>query len=98
INGDGTKDLVTGKRYYAHGPAGDADPQGEVVMYWYEVKKEKGSPPKFIPHKIQEGKDTGVGTQFLMIDFNEDGLYDIVLSNKKGTNLLLQRRPEGKAK
>src|SRR5262249_47861808 len=28
INGDGLKDLVTGKRYWAHGPKGDADPGG----------------------------------------------------------------------
>ena len=26
INGDGLKDLVTGKRWWAHGPKGDADP------------------------------------------------------------------------
>src|SRR5262249_1482243 len=26
INGDGLKDLVTGKRFWAHGPKGDADP------------------------------------------------------------------------
>src|SRR5262249_24737216 len=26
INGDGLKDLVTGKRWWAHGPHGDADP------------------------------------------------------------------------
>lgn len=92
INGDGTKDLVTGKRYYAHGPNGDTDPQGEVVMYWYEIQKTKGMEPKFIPHKISEGSGTGIGTQFLVTDFDGDKLYDIVLSNKKGTNVLLQKR------
>lgn len=92
INGDGTKDLITGKRFYAHGPGGDKDPLGEVVMYWYEVHKSKGNPPKFVPHKIEAGKDTGVGTQFLVTDFNGDKLLDIVLSNKKGTNVLLQKR------
>lgn len=92
VNGDGTRDLITGKRYYAHGPKGDDDPQGEVVMYWFEVRKQKGSPPQFIPHKISEGSDTGVGTQFFVGDVNGDKLLDIVLSNKKGTNLLLQKR------
>ena len=95
INGDGTRDLVTGKRFYAHGPKGDADPLGEVVMFWYEVQKTKGSPPKFIPHKIEEGTGTGVGTQFLVMDFDGDKRIDIVLSNKKGTNVLVQRRAGG---
>lgn len=92
INGDGTKDLITGKRFYAHGPGGDNDPMGEVVMFWYEIQKAKGSAPKFIPHKIEEGSGTGVGTQFQVIDFDGDKRLDIVLSNKKGTNVLLQRR------
>ncbi|MES2789262.1 MAG: VCBS repeat-containing protein, partial [Planctomycetota bacterium] len=91
VNGDGVKDLITGKRFYAHGPSGDEDPQGEVVMYWYEVQKTKGAPPKFIPHKIEEGKDTGVGTQFQVLDINGDKKLDIVLSNKKGTNVLIQK-------
>ena len=91
INGDGTKDLITGKRFYAHGPAGDEDPQGEVVMYWYEIQKTKGTPPKFVPHKIEAGNGTGVGTQFQVLDFNGDKKLDIVLSNKKGTNVLVQK-------
>lgn len=91
INGDGTKDLITGKRYYAHGPKGDEDPQGEVVMYWFEIQKTKGAPPKFIPHKIEAGKDTGVGTQFQVADFNGDKKLDIILSNKKGVNVLIQK-------
>jgi hypothetical protein len=92
INGDGTRDLITGKRFWAHGPGGDVDPQAEVVMYWFEIQKAKGAPPKFIPHKIDAGSDTGVGTQFLVTDFDGDKQLDIVLSNKKGTNLLLQQR------
>ena len=91
INGDGTKDLITGKRFYAHGPAGDEDPMGEVVMYWYEIQKAKGSPPKFVPHKIEAGSGTGIGTQFQVTDVNGDKKLDIVLSNKKGSNLLIQK-------
>ena len=91
INGDGVKDLITGKRFWAHGPGGDEDAAGEVVMYWFEVQKTKGQPATFIPHKIEEGIDSGVGTQFEVADFNGDGKLDIILSNKKGTNLLLQK-------
>lgn len=89
INGDGVKDIVTGKRFYAHN---GRDPGGKdpVVMYWYEVRKQKGSPPKFIAHEIKAGRDTGIGTQFQVIDMNGDKRPDIVLSNKKGVNVLIQ--------
>ncbi len=93
MNGDGIKDLVTGKRFWAHGPRGDVDAGGEVAVYWFEIRKTKNSPPQFTPHKIEASFDTGIGTQFLVADFDGDKRNDIILSNKKGTNLLLQRPP-----
>jgi FG-GAP-like repeat len=91
INGDGQRDIVTGKRFFAHNghDPGAYDP---VIMVWYEVKRTKGSPPQFIRHEIPEGRDTGIGTQFEVTDVNGDGLPDIVLSNKKGVNVLVQHR------
>ena len=32
MNGDGFKDIVTGKRFWAHGPGGDADPNGTPLL------------------------------------------------------------------
>lgn len=94
INGDGQRDIVTGKRYFAHNghEKGENEP---IVMLWYEVKRASGMPPKFIRHEIAEGRDTGVGTQFEVTDIDGDGRPDIALSNKKGVNLLLQRGPKG---
>ncbi|MDA0832386.1 MAG: VCBS repeat-containing protein [Planctomycetota bacterium] len=89
INGDGEKDFVTGKRYFAHN-GGDPGAHNTVVMYWYEIKRTAGERPHFIPHEIEAGRDTGVGTQFAIQDFNGDEKLDIVLSNKKGVNVLLQ--------
>ncbi len=91
INGDGHKDLITGKRFYAHN---GHDPGGKdpVVMYWYEVQRKENTPPKFIPHEIEAGRDTGIGTQFTVKDFDGDGTLDIILGNKKGVNVLLQQR------
>lgn len=92
LNGDGSKDLLTGKRYYAHN---GADPGAEepVLMVWYEIKKIKGQKPEFVRHEIAEGLNTGVGTQFLVKDINNDKRPDIVLSNKKGVNVLIQKAP-----
>ncbi|MCH2200980.1 MAG: VCBS repeat-containing protein [Fuerstiella sp.] len=91
INGDGQLDYVTGKRFYAHN-GGDPGSKEAVVMYWYEFKAEKHRAPKFLAHEIVAGRDTGVGTQFMIRDMNADDRPDIILSNKKGVNVLLQKR------
>jgi len=96
INGDGQKELVTGKRYFAHNGA-DPGAYDPCEMAWYEITREKGKAPTFTRHTIAEGLDTGVGTQFEMGDINGDGLVDIALSNKKGVNLLLQKKPAAAA-
>ncbi|MGE3317018.1 MAG: FG-GAP repeat domain-containing protein, partial [Planctomycetaceae bacterium] len=93
INGDGEKDLVTGKRFFAHN-GGDPGAYDPVKMLWYEVHRTKGEAPKFIRHEIPEGYASGVGTQFQVTDFNNDKRPDIVLSNKKGVNLILQVAPK----
>jgi hypothetical protein len=90
INGDGLKDLVTGKRWWAHGPKGDVDPASPAMVYWFEAKRNKDGVTTFTPHEIDN--DSGVGTQFTVADFNGDGLPDVIVSNKKGTYILLQQR------
>jgi hypothetical protein len=87
INNDGVMDLVTGKRYFAH--LGH-DPGGHepAVLYWFELCRPEGGKVEFVPHKIDD--DSGVGTQFEVVDFNQDGKLDIVASNKKGVHFLLQ--------
>jgi hypothetical protein len=82
INGDGLKDLVTGKRWWAHGPKGDADPNAAPKLYWFEAKRGSDGIIRFTPHEIDS--DSGIGTQFVVADFNGDGLLDIVVANKKG--------------
>jgi hypothetical protein len=90
INGDGLKDLVTGKRWWAHGPKGDADPNKPPFLYWFEARRGKDGLVRFIPHVIDE--DSGVGTQFVVADINGDKLPDIVVSNKKGVFVFEQVR------
>jgi hypothetical protein len=93
INGDGLKDLITGKRWWAHGPRGDADPNAPPLLYWFEAKKSKAGLVQFIPHVID--RDSGIGTQFVVDDINGDGLLDVVVSNKKGVFVFEQVRNKG---
>jgi hypothetical protein len=94
VNGDGLKDIITGKRYWAHGPKGDPDPGGPALLYWFElVRDNKGTADaaaavKYVPHRIDD--DSGVGTNFATGDLNGDGRLDIVIGNKKGGFVFLQ--------
>lgn len=82
MNGDGLKDLVTGKRWWAHGSKGDADPNLPAMLYWFAAKKGKDGIIEFVPHEIDN--DSGIGTQFVVADFNGDKLLDVIVANKKG--------------
>jgi hypothetical protein len=97
IDGDGLKDLVTGRRYWAHAPnpkggGGDAGVNDPAVLYWFRASKDKTGFTTFIPELIDE--DSGVGTQFEIADINGDGLLDIIVSNKRGVFVFEQVRGE----
>lgn len=89
MNGDGLKDIVTGKRYFAHGSHGDAFPLDPAVLYWFELKRNPGGGSvDWIGHKIDD--DSGVGVQVMATDVNGDGKPDVLVGNKKGAHILIQ--------
>jgi hypothetical protein len=59
------------------------------MLYWYELQRQKGA-PAWTPHRVDD--DSGVGTQFEVVDMNGDGLLDVITSNKKGTHYFEQVR------
>ncbi|MCE9519092.1 MAG: VCBS repeat-containing protein [Verrucomicrobia bacterium] len=89
MNGDGVLDIITGKRFWAHGNKGDPEPNAPAVVWWFELQRESGS-AKFIPHLIDG--DSGVGTQFYVGDLNGDGKPDVVVGNKRGAFVHLQNK------
>jgi len=90
VNGDGLMDVITGKRFWAHGTDKDPEPNAPAVLYWFELVRDRdGSPPRFVPHQIDD--DSGVGTQVVARDVNGDGRVDVIVGNKKGTFVFTQR-------
>ncbi|HEX5218903.1 MAG TPA: HEAT repeat domain-containing protein [Verrucomicrobiae bacterium] len=89
MNGDGLKDILTGKRFWAHGPVGDVEPDAPAVVYWFELKRTDGK-VSFIPHPIDN--DSGIGTQVTATDLNGDKRPDVIVANKKGIFLHLSDR------
>ena len=83
VNGDGLKDILTGKRFWSHGPTGDVEPDAPAVIYWFELRRDKEGGVQFLPHLIDD--NSGVGTQVAAEDLNGDGIPDVIVGNKKGT-------------
>jgi hypothetical protein len=89
INGDGRMDFITGKRWWAHGPRGDVNPESPPVVLWFELSQ-KDAKPEWKAHEIDH--NSGVGTQFEVADINGDKLLDVAVSNKRGVFVFEQVR------
>ena len=87
IDGDGLMDIVSGKRYWAHGPGGDVDSDAPAVVYWFRLVRDQDG-ARFEPHLVDDA--SGVGTQFKVADVNGDHRLDIITSNKAGVFVFRQ--------
>jgi hypothetical protein len=94
MDGDGLMDIVTGKRFWAHGKNG-ADPESDghpAVLYWFQLRKTGNGQVEYISHLIDD--DSGVGTQVVAAKVQKNGLPDIVVGNKKGVFVFLHQMPK----
>lgn len=87
LDGDGTDELITGKRVRAHngGDPGSAEPP--IMRYYvWDAKKQT-----FNAYTINEGQ-VGGGLQIRTADLDADGDVDIVVAGKEGTQILFNMR------
>lgn len=91
IDGDGLKDIVTGKRWWAHFGENPNDPDafGDPVVYWFKLVRNSDGSAHFVPELINN--NSGVGTDMVTADLNNDGLPDVLTSTRRGTNIFLSK-------
>ncbi|TDJ68404.1 MAG: DUF1080 domain-containing protein [Planctomycetota bacterium] len=89
MDGDGLPDVVTGKRFWSHGPGGEGGADDPPYLLWFELVREEAGGAHFVPHRIHD--DSGVGVQVVVGDIDGDGTPDVVVGNKKGTFVHFQR-------
>ncbi|HLU39366.1 MAG TPA: VCBS repeat-containing protein [Planctomycetota bacterium] len=87
VDGDGLRDLVTGKRFWAHN-GGDPGARDPAVLYWFRLQRQPTV--AFVPQHVDS--NSGVGLQVLAQDLNGDGLVDFATANKKGIAAFLRVR------
>jgi hypothetical protein len=93
FDGDGLPDILTGKRWWAHGPKGDVDANGAPVVCAFLLRRGPNHTASYVPQILND--NTGVGTQVMAADINGDGRPDIVVGNKRGTAVLLSEQTSG---
>jgi hypothetical protein len=94
IDGDGTPELLAGKRYRGHSgkDPGSYDP---LVVYYYKIDRSTG---RFTRYPISVNGAGGAGTQFIAEDLDGDGDVDIATAGKTGVfffeNLTIDQVPK----
>lgn len=90
LDGDGKKDILTGKRKYAHTTDPGAEDEMVVFAYFYDAGTKS-----FRRETIHRGGGDGLGLAPAVVDIDGDGDLDIVAPGKTGLYLYRQKRTKG---
>ncbi len=88
VDGDGMKDIITGKRAWAHLDSySDPDSMGAAVLYWFKTVRDPKAPggARFVPELIHNR--SGVGSMIQVADLNKDGAIDIIAGTNRGGHI-----------
>ena len=92
MDGDGLKDIVTGKRWLSHGmeyPENDRD--DPPMLAWFKLVRKGGGQVEFVPNVINNY--AGLGTQIAVADMNGDKRPDVLTAARKGAYVFLNNIP-----
>jgi hypothetical protein len=93
MDGDGVRDIITGKSYLAHPNGyGDPDLMGQRVVYVFRTVRHQPSATDsgavtFEPHLIDG--EVGIGQQIAVGHLNLDGTLDLCIASKLGLYVFL---------
>ncbi|OYU16633.1 MAG: hypothetical protein CFE34_20005 [Rhodobacteraceae bacterium PARR1] len=72
VDGDGLPDVITGKRRWAHGPTGDAEPNGTPYISAFLLRRAADKSVSYVPRRLDD--QGGIGTQLVTADINAESL------------------------
>lgn len=87
LNHDGKPDFIVGKRWLAHHDSNDPGTNDPAYLIWFESTPKTA--PYWIEHEIDS--DSGAGLNITVDDMNKDKKPDIIIANKKGVFVFLNR-------
>ncbi len=86
LNKDKRKDFIVGERWLAHYDSNDPGTNDPAYLIWFDSTK---NAPYWIEHEIDN--DSGAGLNITVDDMDKDGRADVIIANKKGVFLFLNR-------
>lgn len=94
LDGDGIPCIVTGKRWWSHGYIHDENQMDNPpVLYRFKLDRKSKDSIRWFAKLIDNA--SGIGTQIVAKDINQDGKIEVVTSARKGTFIFFDNSGKG---